>query len=76
MRYQDFIMSDHNVLLGKPIIKGTRLTVELILRKLGEGATYSDLADMYPGLSTEAILAVLQYAADLVANEKDLRVAR
>lgn len=69
-------MSDHNVLLGKPIIKGTRLTVELILRKLGEGATYSDLADMYPGLSTEAILAVLQYAADLVANEKDLRVAR
>ncbi len=42
-------------MLGKPVIKGTRLTVELILRKLGEGATHSDLMRMYPELSAESI---------------------
>ena len=37
--YRDHITSDHQIMLGKPVIKGTRITVELILRKLAEGAT-------------------------------------
>lgn len=57
------------VLLGKPVIRGTRIPVELILRKLGEGATEVDLLDAYPRLTTEDIRAVLAYAADSVAHE-------
>ena len=57
-------------MLGKPVIKGTRIPVDLIVRKLGEGATIEDLLDGYPNLTREAIHAALLYAADLIANEK------
>lgn len=76
MTYRDFITSDHKIMLGKPVIKGTRLTVELILRKLGEGATHADLMSMYPDLSFESIQAALQYAAEVIANEENLETAR
>ena len=58
------------VMLGKPVIKGTRITVELIVRKLGEGATLEDLLDGYPNLSKEAVQAALIYAADIIGNER------
>lgn len=58
MNYQDFVTSAPNVMLGKPVIKGTRITIELILRKLKEGATVLDLIEMYPGLSHESISAI------------------
>lgn len=57
------------VMLGKPVIAGTRITVELILRRLSEGATEADLLEDYPRLSREDILAALAYAADAVAHE-------
>ncbi len=76
MTYRDFITSDHTVMLGKPVIKGTRLTVELILRKLGEGASHADLVRMYPNLTNDAIQAALQYAAEVIANEEHLETAR
>jgi uncharacterized protein (DUF433 family) len=59
-----------NVMLGKPVIRGTRITVELILRKLGEGATQADLLDAYPGLTREDIQAAMIYAADTLAHEE------
>jgi len=68
--YRDHIISDHRVQLGKPVIKGTRLTVEMIVRKLSEGATNTDLIRMYPGLTEADIRAVLQYAAELLAHEE------
>ena len=43
MNYKDRITSDHKVMLGKPVIRGTRIAVELILRKMAEGATANDL---------------------------------
>jgi len=52
------------VMLGKPVIRGTRIPVELILRKLGEGATEADLLDAYPRLTRADIQAALMYAAD------------
>lgn len=58
-----------NVMLGKPVIRGTRVTVELILRKLGEGATEADLLDAYPRLTRKDIQAALAYAADSLAHE-------
>jgi uncharacterized protein (DUF433 family) len=61
---------DPNVMMGKPVIRGTRITLELILRKLGEGATEADLLDAYPRLTREAIHAAMRYAADTLAHEE------
>lgn len=58
-------------MLGKPVIRGTRIPVELLLRKLGEGATDADLLDAYPCLKGEDIRAALAYAADAIAHEDD-----
>ena len=52
------------VMLGKPVIRGTRIPVELILRKLGEGAREADLLDAYPRLKRADIQAALSYAAN------------
>jgi uncharacterized protein (DUF433 family) len=64
------IETDPNVMLGKPVIRGTRIPVELILRKLSEGASEADLLDAYPRLIKEDIQACLAYAADLIAHEE------
>ena len=63
------------VMLGKPVIRGTRIPVELILRKLSEGATEADLLDAYPRLSREDIQASIRYAADTLAHEEVVFVA-
>lgn len=57
------------VMLGKPVIKGTRIPVELILRKLSEGATEAELLDAYPRLTKIDIQAALAYAASTLAHE-------
>lgn len=57
------------VMLGKPVIRGTRIPVELIIRKLSEGATQADLLEAYPRLTPEDIHAALAYAADSLAHE-------
>ena len=53
MTITDRIAIDPNVMMGKPVIRGTRITVELILRKLSEKATEADLLDAYPQLKSE-----------------------
>jgi len=58
------------VMLGKPVIRGTRIKVELLLRKLSEGATEADLLDAYPNLTAEDIRAAIAYAADVIAHEE------
>ena len=68
MNAYKMIETKPEVMLGKPVIKGTRLPVALIVRKLGEGASYEDLLDGYPNLSREAIQAALIYAADMTMN--------
>jgi len=65
----DRIEIDPDVLGGKPVIRGTRIPVELLLRNLAEGATEGDLLDAYPRLSREGIHAALAYAADSIAHE-------
>jgi uncharacterized protein (DUF433 family) len=57
-------------MLGKPVIRGTRITVELILRKMAEGATAKDLLNMYPHLQQEDVMAALMYASEVLANEE------
>ncbi len=63
------------VMLGKPVIRGTRIPVELLLRKLSEGATTEELLDAYPRLSAEDIRAALAYAADTIAHEAVLALS-
>ena len=58
-----------DVMLGKPVIRGTRIPVELIIRKLSEGASEEDLLDAYPRLTPEDIKAALAFAADSLAHE-------
>jgi uncharacterized protein (DUF433 family) len=65
----DRITIDPEVMLGKPVIRGTRITVDLVLRKLAEGATESELLDAYPHLTIEDIRAALAYAADAISHE-------
>ena len=65
----DRIEINPSVMLGKPVIRGTRIPVELIIRKMSEGATEADLLDAYPRLTHEDIRAVLAYAADSLAHE-------
>lgn len=57
------------VLGGKPVVRGTRIPVEDILRKLADGATGADLLDAYPRLTRDDIQAALRYAADSVGHE-------
>lgn len=62
------------IMLGKPVIKGTRIPVELIVRKLGEGSTIEELLEGYPNLSREAVQAALVYAADIIGNERWIEI--
>lgn len=70
MAVTDRIEINPKVMLGKPVIRGTRITVELILRKLSEGASEPDLLDAYPRLSREDLQAAMAYAADVLAHEE------
>ena len=63
------------IMLGKPILKGTRITVEEIMRKLAGGYDLQKLLESYPHLSEAQIYAVLEYAADIIANEETLEKA-
>ena len=68
----DRIEVDPKIMQGKPVIKGTRIPVELLLRKLSEGATEHDLLDAYPNLRVEDIRAAMGYAAAALAHEDRL----
>ena len=67
--WQQHITIDPEVMLGKPCIKGTRITVELILEKLGAGESAADLVEDYPHITNEDILACLTFASTSVRNE-------
>ncbi len=61
---------DPAVMLGKPVIRNTRIPVELVLRKLAEGAAVADLLDAYPRHTEADVRACLADAADAVAHEE------
>lgn len=69
MNWQDHIVSDNQVLLGKPLIKGTRISVELILELYAAGWTESQILASYPSLSSESLRAVFSYLKDCIRQE-------
>jgi uncharacterized protein (DUF433 family) len=66
------IVSDPKVMLGKPVIEGTRLTVEMILEELGAGTSTEELLDAHPNLTREGVQAALAYAAAVIRNDEVL----
>ena len=59
----ELIQSDPAVLMGKPVVAGTRITVELILEKLSAGETMDQILEAHPRLTREGVLAALNFAA-------------
>jgi uncharacterized protein (DUF433 family) len=64
MDWRKFIESDPKIMMGKPVIKGTRLTVELILEKIAAGESFEQIMDAHPRLTREAIRAAIAFAAE------------
>jgi len=63
MEIQNYITSNPKIMLGKAVIKGTRITVELILEKLSEGETFEDILEAHPHITVEGIRAALAFVA-------------
>lgn len=70
MNWRDRIVVDPGVLVGKPIVKGTRLSVELIVDLLGKGWSQQQVLESYPNLTVHDIRACLAYAGDLLQSER------
>ncbi len=70
MRWEDHITADPKILVGKPIVRGTRLAVEFILDLLAGGWSVDDVLEEYPPLKLEDIHACLAYAGELVKSER------
>ena len=69
MRWQDHIHTDPAILVGKPIIKGTRLSVDFLLSLLAAGWTEQTILENYPQLSREALQAVFAFTAEVMREE-------
>lgn len=72
--YAQYIVRNPEIMQGKPIIKGTRITVELIIRKLSGGYTVEETLLMYPHLNKAQILAALEYAAEVIAKQEVIEI--
>lgn len=70
MRWQDYVHCDPAIMCGKPVIKGTRITVELILERLGAGWTDAQILESYPHLKPEHIRAAQAYAAAALSTDE------
>lgn len=69
MDWQDYVHADPKVLVGKPVVKGTRLSVEFILELFAAGWTEEQVLDNYPSLTPEGLRAVFAFAAERVREE-------
>lgn len=70
MDWRDRIVSDPDVLVGKPVIKGTRISVELILGWLANGWSFEQILESYPHVSRDDIHAALAFAAEMMQEEQ------
>jgi uncharacterized protein (DUF433 family) len=69
MDWRKFIQSDPKVMMGKPVVKGTRITVELILEKIASGESFEQIIEAHPRLTVEAIRAAVAFAAESLGAE-------
>jgi len=64
MDWRKYIHSDFNIMMGKPVIKGTRITVELVLEKIAAGESFQQIIEEHPRLTRNAILAAVAFAVE------------
>ena len=69
MPEEERIIVDPKVMVGKPVIKGTRIPVDAIIRRLAEGMSIEEILEEYPNLTIEDIKSALKYAAKVVSGE-------
>jgi len=69
MDWRDYIVSDPEILSGKPVIRGTRVAVEFILNLLAEGWTIEQILENYPTITPEGLRAVFAFAAECMKEE-------
>ncbi|MCW7471822.1 DUF433 domain-containing protein [Leptospira kanakyensis] len=69
MDYKARLTSSPEVLLGKPVIKNTRIAVDFILERLGEGMSIEHILEAYPSIEKEDILACISYSSDVISRE-------
>ncbi len=70
MNYRERIVSDPSIMIGKPVIKGTRITVEFVLKKLSEQMSIEELIEDYPNLTKADVFAVLDYSYNVISKEE------
>lgn len=75
MLVNEFIEINPKVMMGKPVIRGTRITIEQILEDMASGDSLEDLLEAYPRLTREHILAALAYAVRVMKNEIIIELA-
>jgi len=73
--WRNYIESNPEIMYGKPVIKGTRIPVDLIFEKMSFGRSIKDLLISYPQLKREAILACLSFASETLKSQKIIEVA-
>ena len=73
--YMEYVEVNPEIMMGKPVIKGTRITVELILEELSAGKEINDLLKAHPRLTKDAIWAALAFAADAIKGERSYPIA-
>ena len=76
MNWREHIVVDPAVLVGKPIVKGTRISVELLLDRLADGWSYGEILDAYPHLSREQVQAAVTFASELFKEERFVATAK
>jgi uncharacterized protein (DUF433 family) len=68
--WRDRITIDPTILVGKPVVRGTRLAVEFVLELVAAGWTFDDVVANYPGLTVDDIRACVAYAREVLAEER------
>ena len=76
MNWKDHIVFNPDVLIGKPIIKGTRISVELLLDRFADGWSYDEILEAYPHLTREQVQAAVAFAAELFKEDRFIAIGR
>ena len=76
MNWREHIVVDPAVLVGKPVIKGTRISVELLLDRFADGWSYDDVLAAYPHLTREQVQAAVTFASELFKEEKYVAIGK
>jgi uncharacterized protein (DUF433 family) len=76
MNWKERIIVDPNILVGKPVIKGTRIAVELLMDRLSDGWTMEDILAAYPHISRDDVLAAISFVTEIFKEEDYIAISK